>query len=92
MVGYAITLFPLTIWRMLGLYWDIFKKCDHTENYRMRKYLNPDGTPMIDFGCLDCDHQDNGHVYGDGEDWIEFKLVRDGEVIHHTKGDKIIVE
>jgi len=92
MLGYAIILLPFTIWRMFGVYWNTFKKCDHTKNYRMRKYLTPDGTPMIEFDCNDCEFSDHGHVYGDNEDWVEFKLVQNGEIVHHTKGDKILVE
>ena len=85
MIGYGITLLPLVIWRMLGLYWPR-DKCEHTQNYRSHKYVLDDGTPMIDFQCYDCDYSDKGHVYGDGEDWTELKVVRDGEIIiHNTK-------
>ena len=82
MIGYAITLIPFMIWRMLGLY--LPRECEHTKNYRMHKYVLEDGTPMIDFQCYDCDHSDKGHVYGDGENWEEIKVVKDNKIIIHS--------
>ena len=60
---------------------NIFKKkrCEHDRNYRSRKYLSVDGTPMIEFDCFDCGWKDHGHVYADAEKWEEnLILVRNG--------------
>jgi hypothetical protein len=36
-----------------------------------RRWLDPDGTPMIDWRCPDCGEHDRGHVYADPKTWVE---------------------
>jgi len=62
--------------------------CYHTQNHRSHKYLATDGTPMIDFECYDCGYKDHGHVYSDGEDWVELKIVKNGQIIFHRNQDQ----
>jgi len=54
------------------------KICDHSKNNIFKKYLLNDGTPMIYLRCWDCQHVDEGHVYGDSENWEEQGYTENG--------------
>lgn len=66
-----------------------FKKqpCRHQKNYNQINWVASDGTLMTQTLCLDCQHVDEGHVYGedDNNDWGCQIAVRDGRLVARTK-------
>jgi hypothetical protein len=58
------------------------KVCNHDQNYKSRQYLLEDGTPMIEFTCLDCHFRDRGPVHGDGNsvNWVKTIICCNGEI------------
>ena len=46
------------------------QQCTHPRATEKR-WLDRDGTPMIDWRCPDCGERDSGHVYADAKDWVE---------------------
>lgn len=56
------------------------KMCDHTQNTRIEKYFLSDGTPMINKECS-CGYKDNGHVYGDNENWEHSITLKENGVV-----------
>ncbi len=45
-------------------------RCLHP-NSTTNKWLDDDGTPMMEFHCPDCGAWDRGHVYADPATWLE---------------------
>lgn len=51
--------------------------CNHSQNYIEIRYIKEE-TPFVTFMCNDCGYYDNGHVYGDTENWEGMIECRDG--------------
>ena len=58
----------------------IQKPCEHNRNYTNRRWVEKDGTLMVDFKCRDCGYSDRGHVYGDDSDntWTANEICTNG--------------
>jgi len=54
--------------------------CNHAKNWRQHNFTAGDGTPMMDWQCLDCGLRDHGHVYAaPGDSWPDETITfRDG--------------
>jgi hypothetical protein len=66
------------------------KKCDHSQNFRLKKHFSKDGAPIIEFDCHDCGHKNAGHVKCNSHDWDTQLIVKkNGIVVVNETGDAV---